>query len=62
MKIVVEKNAELLGLAAARNAAAILQAAIQTNGCARIVLSSGFGRRSAISTGSCSRKWTRRCG
>ena len=39
MKIVVEKNAELLGLAAARNAAAILQAAIQTNGCARIVLS-----------------------
>lgn len=41
MKIVVEKNAELLGLAAARNAAAILQAAIQTNGCARIVLSTG---------------------
>lgn len=41
MKIIVEKNAELLGLAAARNAAAILQAAIQTNGCARIVLSTG---------------------
>ena len=41
MKIVVEKNAELLGLAAARNAAAILQAAIQTKGCARIVLSTG---------------------
>ena len=41
MKIVVEKNAQLLGLAAARNAAAILQAAIQTNGCARIVLSTG---------------------
>ena len=41
MNVVVEKNAELLGLAAARNAAAILQAAIQTNGCARIVLSTG---------------------
>ena len=49
MKIVVEKNAELLGLAAARNAAAILQAAIQTNGCARIVLSTGASQSEFLS-------------
>lgn len=48
MKIVIEKNADLLGLAAARHTAQLLNEAIHVNGNARLVLSTGASQFEAL--------------
>ena len=41
MKIVIEKTADEMGAAAARHTAELLNHAIEVNGCARLILSTG---------------------
>ena len=49
MKIIIEKNADALGLAAARHTAALLREAINVNGSARLLLSTGASQFEALS-------------